>query len=84
MADGRKTLARIAAAALLIGILFYIIPAGNLAAAATGKAVNSLGTDFSPLIWTVVIVGGCIVLTLSYVSWKKYKAETKEKRRKSG
>ena len=84
MADGRKTLARIIAAALFIGILFYIIPAGNLAAAAAGKTVNSLGTEFSPLIWTVGIVGGCIVLTLFYVSWKKYKAETKEKRRKSG
>jgi len=29
--------------------------------------------------WTVGIVGGCIGLTLVYVSWRKYKAEEKKK-----
>ncbi|GEN85352.1 sporulation protein YpjB [Oceanobacillus sp. FSL W8-0428] len=34
---------------------------------------NSLAP--SPFILGVIIVGGCIIITLSYVSWKKYKGE---------
>ncbi|MBU5265431.1 hypothetical protein KQI21_00825 [Virgibacillus proomii] len=34
-----------------------------------------------PLIWIVIIVGGCIGITLTYVSWRKYKGEA-EKRNK--
>ncbi|WP_152654601.1 sporulation protein YpjB [Oceanobacillus sp. CFH 90083] len=34
---------------------------------------NSLAP--SPFIVGVIIVGGCIIATLSYVSWKKYKGE---------
>src|SRR5690625_3385796 len=38
--------------------------------------------DMKPLLWTIAIVGGCIGLTLSYVSWKKFKAEEKKKIKK--
>ncbi|MFC3038914.1 sporulation protein YpjB [Virgibacillus xinjiangensis] len=31
--------------------------------------------DLSILFWAVGIIGGCIALTLSYVSWRKYKGE---------
>ena len=31
--------------------------------------------ELIPFFWTVGIVGGCIGLTLIYVSWRKYKAE---------
>ena len=31
-----------------------------------------------PFYWTVGIIGGCIALTLMYVSWRKYRAEEKK------
>jgi len=37
--------------------------------------------QFTPLFWTIAIVGGCIVITLAYVSWRKYRAEKKLKKR---
>ncbi|MFD1389463.1 sporulation protein YpjB [Oceanobacillus oncorhynchi subsp. oncorhynchi] len=56
-----------------IGIFYYAndvhaasIPSGNI-------YYNSLVP--SPFILGVIIVGGCIIVTLSYVSWKKYKGE---------
>lgn len=45
-------------------------------------------TVLLPLIPAIIIVGGFIIFTLSYVSWRKYKAErqktreTKEKKDK--
>lgn len=33
-----------------------------------------------PFYWLLLIVGGSIVCTLSYVSWRKYHGEKKEKR----
>ncbi|GAA0423055.1 hypothetical protein JUJ52_14895 [Virgibacillus sp. AGTR] len=38
--------------------------------------------DLLPLIWTVIIVGGCIGITLTYVSWRKYKGESRKKAKK--
>lgn len=35
-----------------------------------------------PLVWTVLFVGGTIALTLSYVSWRKYKGEVKKQAKK--
>lgn len=37
--------------------------------------------DMTPFFWAVGIVGGCIAITLAYVSWKKYKAEEKKKKK---
>lgn len=34
--------------------------------------------DMTPFFWVVGIVGGCIALTLSYVSWRKYQAVEKK------
>ncbi|WP_085992045.1 sporulation protein YpjB [Oceanobacillus senegalensis] len=34
--------------------------------------------DWSPLIWATIIIAGSIGITLSYVSWRKYKGEQKE------
>jgi len=36
------------------------------------------GFDMKPFFWAVGIVGGCIAITLGYVSWRKYKAEEKK------
>ncbi|MDY0405713.1 sporulation protein YpjB [Virgibacillus sp. 179-BFC.A HS] len=33
----------------------------------------------SVLFWVICIVGGCIALTLTYVSWRKYNAEVRKK-----
>jgi len=56
-----------------IGMFYHVnvvhaasIPSGNI-------YYNSLAP--SPFILGVIIVGGCIIVTLSYVSWKKYKGE---------
>lgn len=35
-----------------------------------------------PLYWMIIIVGGCIAFTLSYVSWRKYKGEEKKQTKK--
>ncbi len=43
----------------------------------TEQATNNF--EIIPFFWTVGIVGGCIGLTLVYVSWRKYKAEEKKK-----
>lgn len=34
--------------------------------------------EMIPFYWMVTIVGGCIAVTLTYVSWRKYKAEKKK------
>lgn len=38
--------------------------------------------DMTPFFWAVGIVGGCIAITLAFVSWKKYKAEEKKQVKK--
>lgn len=38
---------------------------------------------FVPYYWMIVLIGGIIMLTLSYVGWKKYKAEEKKERKKN-
>lgn len=57
----------------IIGMFYHVnvvhaasIPSGNI-------YYNSLVP--SPFVLGVIIVGGCIIATLSYVSWKKYKGE---------
>lgn len=40
---------------------------------------NTNHLELIPFFWTVGIVGGCIGLTLAYVSWRKYRAEEKKK-----
>lgn len=39
--------------------------------------------NMEPFYWTVGIVGGCIAITLSYVSWRKYKGEEKKRDKKN-
>ena len=40
------------------------------------------GKDMIPFYWMIFIVRSCIAVTLSYVSWRKYKGEQKKKRNK--
>lgn len=72
-------------AAVLIGI-FIFMQVGSIwteASAINNESVSVHNKGMTPLIWTVIIVGGCITITLSYVSWRKYKAEVKGKKGKS-
>lgn len=39
------------------------------------SAMSKKGPGMIPFYWMVVIVGGCIACTLTYVSWRKYKGE---------
>lgn len=43
----------------------------------TTKSENSIDEApvIDPIFWGMIIVGGCITITLSYVSWRKYKGE---------
>jgi len=43
------------------------------------SAISKKDTEMIPFYWMVVIVGGCIACTLTYVSWRKYKGEEKNK-----
>ncbi|MFA1820725.1 sporulation protein YpjB [Virgibacillus oceani] len=54
----------------------------EVSAAAENSNATKKNFDLAPFIWTVGIVGGCIAITLSYVSWRKYKGEEKKKVRK--
>ncbi|WP_067725491.1 sporulation protein YpjB [Oceanobacillus damuensis] len=82
MVNRRRLLVQITTAAL-IGILIYIQFGSILAEASTINNTEVLeeknNMDITMLIWTASIVGGSIICTLSYVSWKKYNAEVKSK-----
>lgn len=71
---------------VLIGIIaliifnFYADPAESTEPAYAPENVAVRG--LTPLYWLAGIIGGCIALTLSYVSWRKYKGQNK-KRKKS-
>ncbi len=43
---------------------------------------NKSNSEMIPFYWMIVIVGGCIALTLTYVSWRKYKGEQKKRLKK--
>ena len=71
---------------VLIGILLYvqfkttIVVHADSSMSKTVSAEVNIGTV--PLVWTIAIVGGCIAITLSYVSWRKYRGEQKRKSEK--
>ncbi|RKQ37647.1 sporulation protein YpjB [Oceanobacillus halophilus] len=44
--------------------------------------VSKNNLDWVPFIWAVVIIGGSIGVTLSYVSWRKYKGEQRKLKKK--
>ena len=41
-----------------------------------------INAEFLPLIPGLLVVGGLIICTLSYVSWRKYKAEKQKVKQK--
>lgn len=67
----------IVSAILLLTEILSISPTMADDAMSTKENTNTL--ELVPFFWTVGIVGGCIGLTLAYVSWRKYRAEEKKK-----
>ena len=62
---------------LPIIIIFADFSILEVSAAVENSNAPKKNFDLVPFIWTVGIVGGCIAITLSYVSWRKYKGEVK-------
>lgn len=65
---------------ILIGILLLVAPV-YVNAKENTEIITFAKTNHSvmvPFYWMTIIVGGCIAITLTYVSWKKYKAEKKK------
>lgn len=65
---------------ILIGIWLMLVP-GSVSATPNMHVVIFTKTNepgMIPFYWMTIIVGGCIAATLTYVSWRKYKAEKKK------
>lgn len=79
--ENKKNL-RLSTFFLLIGILLFFQLGDYTVGAESAKdsiiAVNIL--EWSPIIWGVVVIAGSIGITLSYVSWRKYKGEQNSKK----
>lgn len=58
----------------------YFVEANSIEPEVSDTAQKDSG--LVPLVWTVLFVGGTIGLTLSYVSWRKYKGEVKKQAKK--
>lgn len=73
-------------------ILFMIVFALILSVFSSAKEAQAVkqnnfvqvskSLEMLPLFLTIGIVGGCIALTLAFVSWQKYKAEKKKRIKK--
>ena len=65
-------------------IFFCLIPRDVISAFnSDGSEIVKKSFDMIPFYWTIGIVGGCIAITLAYVSWRKYKAEQKKQVKKN-
>ncbi|HZW68857.1 MAG TPA: sporulation protein YpjB [Pseudogracilibacillus sp.] len=60
-----------------IGILVFFIIDGNISYAAeehNKERPSFLVSGFVPFLSLIILIGGSITLTLTYVSWRKYRA----------
>ncbi|MFD2133278.1 sporulation protein YpjB [Pseudogracilibacillus auburnensis] len=68
---------------LVIGviiILFSLIQL-NHAYANVGQREEHYSIIIVPFYWLILIIGGIIMITLSYVSWRKYRGDKKRKKK---
>lgn len=63
----------------IIGIM---VVQGSVVYAEPNQEVVHKNVAMTPFYWVIIIVGGCIAITLTYVSWRKYKGEKKKKKLK--
>lgn len=75
MGDRKRRLIRLMTT-VFIGIFFFDVRYVAASSLYTNSVISN-GIILSPFTLGVLIVGGCIIGTLSYVSWRKYKAEVK-------
>ncbi|WP_047985298.1 sporulation protein YpjB [Ornithinibacillus californiensis] len=65
---------------LIIGILVYLLMGLLFDEEVIAIELGEKGNDeMFPFYWLIIIVGGLIACTLSYVSWRKYKGEKQKK-----
>ncbi|MUK87282.1 hypothetical protein GMD78_02550 [Ornithinibacillus sp. L9] len=62
---------------IIIGIICMVLLFDISSVSAESESTKG-SADMIPFYWMLFIVGGCIAITLSYVSWRKYKAEKKK------
>jgi formate/nitrite transporter FocA (FNT family) len=70
---------------LFIGIFIFLHADHSIAASPSAPTSSNASTenlDLAPLLWSVLFIGGIIAVTLSYVSWRKYKGEVKKETKK--
>lgn len=70
--------------AFLIGIIFILFSVIKLNYVyATEQLTNDHYTvSIVPFYWMILIIGGLIIVTLSYVSWRKYKGDKKSRQKR--
>lgn len=72
---------------MLIGVIIFLLNFNInelfLAHSANYLLISEEKSEFAPFLWMVIIVGGSIMITLSYVSWRKYKGIVKNQRKKN-
>ncbi|UJL48252.1 hypothetical protein KFZ58_09635 [Virgibacillus sp. NKC19-16] len=63
----------------MIHVQSEFIEAGSHVPESTEKSADDKAEGI-PFYWIAGIIGGCIVITLSYVSFRKYKGEKKKQK----
>lgn len=70
---------------LFIGIFIFLHFDHSIAAspsAPVSSDTSKENSELAPLFWSVLFIGGSIAITLSYVSWRKYRGEVKKEKKK--
>lgn len=73
----KKFTARLIPTSIIIGMLTLFLHHKVYATAEAGSKESQMSIFY----WIICIIGGCIALTLTYVSWRKYEAEVKKKKK---
>ena len=65
----------------IIIILFSLIQI-NKAYANVNESAEELVGSIIPFYWMIMLIGGIIITTLSYVSWRKYIGQKKSEKKR--
>ncbi|HLR79966.1 MAG TPA: sporulation protein YpjB [Bacillota bacterium] len=65
---------------LIIGTIICTHP--TFVSASEKIPQKEANAEMIPFYWMIIIVGGCIAITLTYVSWRKYRGEQKKRLKK--
>lgn len=69
----------------IIGVIIFISSLLRLheSSAQVKQQVQSETISLVPFYWMILLIGGSILMTLSYVSWRKYKADQQKAKKRS-